>query len=94
MRSLRYLNGVLTCIAVLLTLNLATLWLSGGPNVATVAHADTVGFPDAGTQRNQIVMAMRDLGDKMDQLNAQFRSGQARVRVENLDEKSKDKNNK
>ena len=93
MRSLRYLNGVLTVIAVLLTLQLWTTWSTGSTTLpgASVAEAKTTrsqtaarrsGIPDAGGQRAEMVKLLKQSNQKTDALIALFRSGQARVRVE------------
>ena len=56
MRSIRYLNTVLTVIAMLLTLQLWTLWTSPPAqtlSAAQMAHARgrPAGFPNAAAQR-------------------------------------------
>ena len=81
MPKLRYLNTVLTIIAILLTLNLWTLWASSSAvDVATPAHAQ--GLTNAGAQRAAMVNAMKENTKKMDQLISLMKSGQVRVRVE------------
>ena len=84
MKSLRYLNSILTILAVLLTLNLWTLWtsgaLQGGPEVATPAQAQ--GIPNAGAQRIEMINELKQQTGKLDQLITLLKSGQARVRVE------------
>ena len=93
MRSLRYLNGVLTVIAVLLTLQLWTIWSAGSATLpgASVAEAKTTrsqaaaktgGIPDAGGQRAEMLKLLRQSNQQTDTLIGLFRSGQARVRVE------------
>jgi hypothetical protein len=74
----RYLNGVLTVLCVLLTLNLYTAWTTGGDYVAS-AYAQ--GIPDEGAQRMQIIDQLKLMNTKMDQLNAMLTSGKARVTV-------------
>jgi hypothetical protein len=69
MRSLRYLNGVLTVLAVLLTLNLWTQW-QAAPGTAALpqverAHAQGLANPDE--QRMQII-------DLLKQANVQLES--------------------
>lgn len=92
----RYLNGVLTIIAVLLTLQLWTSWTGGPaagnsgefaggmPDFASVAHAqeDAKGIPNAGAQRREIVELLKKLTIQTEALTGLFRSGQARVKVE------------
>lgn len=85
MQSVKYLNVILTTIAILLALQLWTSW--SGPSLdqsmswTTPAHA--AGIPNAGHQRQQIVNQLKDMSVKLDQLNDQFRSGKARVRIGN-----------
>jgi hypothetical protein len=81
MPKLRYLNTVLTVIAILLSLNLWTLWTSStAVDIATPVHAQ--GLSNAGAQRAAMVSAMKENTKKMDQLIALMKSGQVRVRVE------------
>lgn len=81
MRRLRYLNTILTVIAVLLTLNLWTMWAaSGSPDGSAPARAE--GLANAAAQRQQIVDQVRTQNQKMDQLIALLKSGQMRVRIE------------
>lgn len=79
MRSLRYLNTVLTVIAVLLALHLWTLWIGGPSAVATAAAP---GLGNAATQRRQMVDQLKRLTVKIEELTSLFRSGQARVKVD------------
>ncbi len=81
MRSLRYLNTVLTLLAVLLTAMLYTQWVHAP--VATVAEAQAAGLPDAGAQRQQMVDLLKSLNQKADELNAMFKDGKARIQVQN-----------
>ena len=87
MRSLRYLNTVLTLMAVLLTLHLWTLW-TGGPTgdghspLELAATARAAGIPDAGAQRKQIIDLLKLQNQKTDQLVNLLKSGRARVRLE------------
>jgi hypothetical protein len=84
-RSLRYLNSVLTILAVLLTLNLWTLWTTaervGGalPEFASTASA---GIPNAGLQRYETNSLLKSLNQKTEELTGLFRSGAARIRME------------
>ncbi len=86
MRSLRYLNTVLTVIAILLTLQLWTLWTTGGRDdgrmvdVASVARAG--GIPNAGMQRKQANDLLKTLIKKTEELTGLFKSGRARMRLE------------
>jgi hypothetical protein len=80
MRSLRYLNSVLTVLAVLLTLQLFTAWTTS-PAMISDAQAAGSGIPDAGAQRKQIVDELKLLNSKVNQLNTMFSSGAAKVTV-------------
>ncbi|MEX0887178.1 MAG: hypothetical protein WD009_12150 [Phycisphaeraceae bacterium] len=87
MRSLGYLNGVLTVLAVLLVLNLWVGWhaLSTGPagdmvTVATPARAQ--GIPDGGAQRLEIVNQLKLVNVRLAELGEFMRSGEMRVRFE------------
>ena len=89
MRSgIRYLNGVLTVLAILLSLQLWTQW-TAAPNgkpitLASEAHA-AGGIPNAGAQRQQMVDLLKKVVQQNDKLIGMFNSGQARVKVESKD---------
>lgn len=91
MRSLRYLNSVLTIIAVLLTLQLWTLWTAtpAAPAIDGATAARAEGIPDSGAQRKEIITGLRDVNASIRGLTALFQSGQARVRVEESDDVKK-----
>lgn len=84
MKSLKYLNTILTVIAVLLTVNVWTLWsITPGGNalsVATEARAD--GMTNAGAQRKQIIDAVNQARAEVGELKSMFKNGSARVRLE------------
>ena len=86
MRSLRYLNTVLTIIAILLTLQLWTLWTTGGqhdgPVVDLTSVARAAGIPNAGMQRKQTNDLLKTMVQKTEELTGLFKSGRARIRVE------------
>ena len=84
MNSLKYLNGVLTVMTVLMAMGLWTWWVGGpaGRSVAMVQPAYAEGIVNAGHQRQQIVEQIKQLSQKVEGLSAMFRSGQARVRIE------------
>lgn len=82
MRSIRYLNSILTVLAVLLTLQLWTSWTSSGPAVDGAAPALAAGIPNAGAQRKQMVDLLKRVVQQNEQMIEMFQSGQARVRVE------------
>jgi hypothetical protein len=84
MKSLRYLNSILTVIAVLLTVNVWTLWsiTPGGEvlSVATEVRAD--GIANAGAQRKQMIDAVNQVRAEVGEVKAMFKNGSARVRLE------------
>ncbi len=87
MRSLRYLNAVLTIIAVLLTLQLWTTWTVGtstGALPAQFDHASTAeaAVPNAGAQRKQMIDQLNKTNASLKELTDLFKSGKARVRVD------------
>lgn len=88
MRSLRYLNTMLTLIAILLSLTLWTQWTSSPLPDPTVSEARADGILEAGLQRQQMVQSMDLLNTKMDQLIGLLKSGQARVRIENPEQQA------
>lgn len=66
MRSLRYLNSILTVIAVLLTLNLYVAWNTTPAGVAVSfaeeAHAQEAGgISNAGAQRKEMIDLLKQL---------------------------------
>jgi len=83
MRSLRYLNTVLTIIAVLLTLNLY-VGVTGG-NVSWQSEAHAAGLPNAGAQRKEMIEHLSKLNDKVAELKGVLLSGEARVVVVSAD---------
>lgn len=85
MKTFRYLNAVLTVIAVLLTLNLWTLWTMGSSpqssiDLATPAHAQ--GFANASAQRQEMISAIKLQTQAISEISKTLKSGQARVRIE------------
>ena len=91
MRLMRYLNTVLTVIAILLTLHLWTLWtypsVGGRPVVDLAQPAEAAGIPNAGMQRKQTNDLLKRLIQKTEELTGLFKSGRARVRMEQAREK-------
>jgi len=87
MQSVKYLNVILTSIAILLALQLWTSWagVSSDQPIEMATPAYAAGIPDAGYQRKQMIDELKKMTAQLDQLNTQFRSGQARVRLSNLD---------
>ncbi len=84
MRSLRYLNTVLTVIAVLLTVNVWTMWTAtpGGDALSVATEARASGIANAGAQRKQIVDAVKQVQTEVGEVKAMFKDGTARVRLE------------
>jgi hypothetical protein len=84
MRTLRYLNGVLTVIAVLLTLNVWTMWQTAGqsnprPSLTEPAHA--VGRTNAGQQREKIIGQLKQANAQLGELHAMLAEGKLTVQV-------------
>lgn len=84
MRQLRYLNAVLTVIAVLLTMNLYVAW-SVSPGVATGAHAAESGLVNAGAQRKEMIDLLKQLNVSMDEMKTALTDGSIRVTTQNAD---------
>lgn len=84
MNSRRYLNTILTVVAVLLSLQLWTSWNTGSDPVATPVQAEEEagGLANAGAQRKQMIDLLKKVTAQNDQLMTLLRSGQVRVRVE------------
>ena len=80
MRSLRYLNGILTVLAVLLGLQLWTSWTTS-PSVDMATPAYAQGIPDAGAQRAQIIDQLKLLNSNTAELKGLLLSGKAQVKV-------------
>jgi len=85
MKSLRYLNTILTVIAVLLTVNVWTLWnvTPGGDALSVTTEARANGIANAGAQRKQIIDAVKQTQAEVGELKAMFKNGSARVTVDN-----------
>lgn len=84
MKSLRYLNTMLTVIAVLLTVNVWTLWsvTPGGEVLSAASEARADGIANGGAQRQQIISAIKQVQADTGELKAMFKNGSARVRLE------------
>ena len=87
MKSLRYLNLMLTLIAVLLAAHLYTLWtMTSGIAASAQAQVQSsnapAGVPNAGAQRQEMISILRQLVNKTEEVNNTLRSGQMRVQVE------------
>jgi len=80
MRSLRYLNCMLTVLAVLLTLQLWTTWSASSVTITQEAHAQ--GIPNAGAQRKEMIESLNKIQQELSTTNELLRSGQMRVVVD------------
>lgn len=78
MNAMRYLNTILTVLALLLALNLWTAW-SAAPSLTGAAQAQ--GIPDEGAQRQQQVDLLKKLNVRMEEQAELLQSGKVRVRV-------------
>tara|TARA_R110002111_G_scaffold101314_2_gene157024 strand:+ start:763 stop:1035 length:273 start_codon:yes stop_codon:yes gene_type:complete len=84
MKSLRYLNTVLTLIAVLLTVNIWTLWnvTPGGGALSVATEAQANGIPNAGQQRKDIVDAIKRLNADTVAMKNTLANGTIKVKIE------------
>ncbi len=84
MRSLRYLNTVLTVIAVLLTVNVWTLWTltPGGDAISPATEAQAAGIANAAQQRYDMITVLKKINADTGELKSMLKSGSARVRLE------------
>ncbi|QDU35204.1 hypothetical protein KS4_32840 [Poriferisphaera corsica] len=90
-RSLRYLNGVLTVIAVLLTLNLWAMWQStpGGEVMSLASKAEAQGIANSGAQRKMIIDELKILNSKAAGITGLLQSGKVVVELRNPEFKKK-----
>lgn len=98
MRSLRYLNTILTALAVLLVLQLWTTWMAPGSGFAAPARAgaDTRvvnqpggGIPDAGAQRKEMIDLLKQLNAQQGDVVKVLKSGEVRVKLEGAPNENK-----
>jgi hypothetical protein len=84
MRSLRYLNTVLTLIAVLLTVNIWTLWTvtPGGSALSVATQARAAGIANAAQQRIDMINALKSINTDTTKLKSMLQGGSARVRLD------------
>jgi len=82
MPSLRYLNTILTVIALLLTLNLWTAWTTtpGGQAMSMTHTAEAAINPTA--QRHEMVGLLKKLNENVADLKGTLTSGQVLVKLE------------
>ncbi len=78
MRSIRYLNSILTLLTVLVGMLLWTLWTMS-PTALPVAEA--AGIPDAGEQRMRMVSEIKALRKSTEEFRGLFVTGKAKVTV-------------
>lgn len=83
MISLRYLNTVLTILAVLLAAQLYTSW-TAAPSFTPEARAD--GIVDLGAVNVEMLGQLKSINAKVDQLSTMFATGKARVSIVNTDQ--------
>jgi len=88
MRSLRYLNTILTLIALLLTLNLWTVWTAGPSSeslsIAAPARAADApkGVGSTAARQKQMIEELKTINQTVAALDKTLTSGQVRVKVE------------
>ncbi|WP_432798086.1 hypothetical protein [Poriferisphaera sp. WC338] len=82
--SLRYLNTILTVIALLLTLNLWAMWQGtpGGEAASFGTEAHAQGISNSGAQRKMMIDQLKLLNKGVASMERLLVSGKARVRVE------------
>jgi len=78
MRSLGYLNGVLTVLAVLLALN---LWLELGQGGPRLPQAEAAGVTNAGQQRQEMIGLLKKANSRMSDVLAVLEDGRVEVVV-------------
>ncbi len=85
MRSLRYLNTILTLIAVLLTLNLWTAWTTGSAPAVDLAHqAHAQGASSSGDRQQTMIEKLTSIDKKVGDIDATLTSGQVRVKIDSM----------
>lgn len=95
MNSLRYLNTVLTMIAILLAVHAWAIFIGTDNTAPTtspwVSEAQAAGktptgggIPNAGAQRQQMVDMLKRISQQNESMANLFRTGQARVRLEGV----------
>jgi hypothetical protein len=79
MSNLRYLNTILTVLAVLLAAQLWTTW-TGGASMSSEARA--AGIPDQGAQNQQMIDLLKLLNGKTEEIKGILASGKLHVVTE------------
>ena len=83
MSQMRYLNTVLTVLAVLLGLHLYTAWAGDPPQLTAPAYAQEGGIPNAAAQRKEMIDTLKRMSAQVEEMKGLFANGRARVTVEN-----------
>lgn len=81
MRSLRYLNSILTILALLLMLNLWTVWAGtpGGEALSIAQPTEAQGIPNAGAQRREMIDLLKKVNVNVERIQAKLDGGDLRV---------------
>ncbi|MFP4146066.1 MAG: hypothetical protein ACOCTI_08175 [Phycisphaeraceae bacterium] len=84
MRSLKYLNTILTVLAVLLTINLWTTWQMGSArDVASLTQpAEAAGVPNAASQRKKMVDLLKVISTDLNEMQQTLQSGEITVKLQ------------
>ncbi|MEX0653773.1 MAG: hypothetical protein WD534_01845 [Phycisphaeraceae bacterium] len=84
MQSLKYLNSVLTVIAVLLTLNLWVGWTDtpAGDRMTIVSEAQAQGVPNAAQQRREMIDSIKQVNSQIGEIKTLLTSGRVKVQAE------------
>lgn len=82
MRSLRYLNTILTVLAVLMCAQLWTSWNTSSASLSMTHEAYAQGIPNAGAQRKEMIEALAKLNAQVAATHELLRSGQVRVQMD------------
>lgn len=81
MRSLRYLNVMLTLVAVLLAGNLWVAVQDSPGNWRAVSEAHAAGLANAGAQRQQIIDQLKKVNVQLGDLKTMLKKGDVAVQV-------------
>lgn len=84
MRSLTYLNSILTVLAVLLVMVLWTMWTAtpAGDTLTLTQDAHAAGIPNAGQQRKEILDEVKKVNVQLNEFKSLLKGGEVRVRLE------------
>ncbi|MGB1125169.1 MAG: hypothetical protein ACPG4Q_08180 [Phycisphaeraceae bacterium] len=87
MNNMKYLNAVLTVIAVLLALN---LWVGVSPTpsdrISLESQAMAQGRVDAGQQRAEMIKELKGLKSTVEAMSSKLTDGSIKVKVESMPE--------